>query len=464
MKNIFIFINLIILNILLNNIHSYLIFPFKTRESQINDTDKDITLLFRSLLYNHIYINLEIGEPKQTIEAFLSLDSTDFYISEKTKNDIKTNCSQPKMHDVGSDLSKFFDKDKSTSLNITSQTKYQYIGNIGNIASDYLYFTTNTNENFKNAFKFVLYNSTMGNRPAVIGLQFIRSQNDKENNLIDKLKLNDIINSYYWMINYTSEFEGNFIIGELPHIFDPSNFKEEELFTAHPFVYTAMSEKWGLRYDEITFNGKNFRPYHECYFEYEYNYIGGINKLEKELDIYFNESILNGTCFKKDIKYPYSPHIFFYCDKDKYIENIKYFPKIEFYHSEINYTFVMDYKDLFIEKHDKLILLIFFESYGSNWILGKPFLKKYQFLMNQDSKMVGFYIKKDKESTIDNNNNDNMSITIKIILIIIGIIILFVLGILISKFYFGNKKKRINILDEDYDYTSKEDEINKNIN
>ena len=38
-----------------------------------------------------------------------------------------------------------------------------------------------------------------------------------------------------------------------------------------------------------------WRPYHECIFKYEINYIFGIDVFEKEMDKYFNESIINGT-------------------------------------------------------------------------------------------------------------------------------------------------------------------------
>ena len=129
------------------------------------------------------------------------------------------------------------------------------------------------------------------------------------------------------MINYTSDYEGNFIIGEQPHIFDPTNYNEENLFTSYPFLNNGFND-WGLIFNEIMFKGRNFRPYHECYFRYELNYIKGIHDIEKELDIYFNESIQNKTCFKEDGFYPYSPRRFFYCDKDKYKDNIKYFPPI----------------------------------------------------------------------------------------------------------------------------------------
>jgi len=79
-KKIFIFI------ILLKFSYLYIIFPFKTRKSYINDSEKNLTKLFRSLIYNHIYINLEIGEPKQIIDAFLILEKTQFYLSDSNND------------------------------------------------------------------------------------------------------------------------------------------------------------------------------------------------------------------------------------------------------------------------------------------------------------------------------------------------------------------------------------------
>jgi hypothetical protein len=296
----------------------------------------------------------------------------------------------------------------------------------------------------------------MGNMPGVIGLKAVIQEKHKEYNFIDKLKLNDAINSYFWMINYTSDYEGNFIIGEQPHIFDPTNYNEENLFTSYPFLNNGFND-WGLIFNEIMFKGRNFRPYHECYFRYELNYIKGIHDIEKELDIYFNESIQNGTCFKEKHKYyPYGPDKYYYCDKEKYKDIIKYFPSLKFYLKEMNYTFELNYKDLFVEKYDKLILMVFFPKYGSmDWYLGKPFLKKYSFLMNQDSKIIGYYDRK----IIDNSNNNNY-ITLKIILIVIGIIIILALGVVLGKFI-TKEKKRKNVMDDDeYDYTAKNDEIN----
>jgi hypothetical protein len=77
---------LIIFIILDYSISSYLIYPFKTRKSEVNDTDKNLTLLFRSIIDNNIYIHLEIGEPKQIIDVFLRSDIYEFYFFSKQQN------------------------------------------------------------------------------------------------------------------------------------------------------------------------------------------------------------------------------------------------------------------------------------------------------------------------------------------------------------------------------------------
>ena len=380
-----------------------------------------------------------------------------FFFSEKTKNNPSTNVSNPRVDDVGCELENFFDKNISDSLEITDIKKSSFSVK-GFVSYDYLYLKNEKNEINKEKLKFILYESTIGNRPAVIGLEYPRIK--EPYNIFTILKEMDIITSYNWMVNYTSSDEGNLIIGELLHNIDTQNYKEEDLLVGHPFTYKAMQEIWGLRMDDILFNGENFRPNHECYFYYEYNYIEGIDYLERELDKFFNESIINGTCFKENIKYPYGPNKFYYCNKEKYKNNMKYFPPLQFLHKEMNYTFELTYEDLFIEKYDKLILLIFFQDRGSTWRLGKPFLKKYAFIMNQDDRVVKFYEKHGYQKDDGDGNRKMFILTLS--LIAVGVIILIVLGIFIGKYLF-KKKKRLNTIDDEYEYTeaNKEKIINE---
>ena len=339
-------------------------------------------------------------------------------------------------------------------MEITDIKKYSFSVK-GYVSYDYLYLKNETNKINKERLKFILYESTIGNRPAVIGLEYPRIT--EVYNIFTILKEMDIITSYNWMVNYTSSDEGNFIVGELLHNIDKQNYKEEDLLVGHPFTYSAMQLKWGLRMDDILFNDENFRPNHECYFYYEYNYIEGIDYLERELDKFFNDSFNNHTCAKVNIKYPYGPNKFYYCNKTDYKNNMKYFPPLQFLHKEMNYTFELTYEDLFIEKNDKLILLIFFQDRGITWKLGKPFLKKYGFIMNQDDKVVRFYEKHGYQK----NDDDNQKMVIMITMIGVGVIILVVLGIFIGKYLF-KKKRRLNTIDDEYEYNeaNKEELIN----
>ena len=112
MKNVKTLINIFLLNInlLSYTFSSYLIFPFKTKKSIIEDTEHNMTRLFRSLLPNNIYINLEISEPNQKVEAFLVSDYVEFFFSEKTKNNPRTNVTNPQVDDVGCELENFLIK------------------------------------------------------------------------------------------------------------------------------------------------------------------------------------------------------------------------------------------------------------------------------------------------------------------------------------------------------------------
>jgi len=102
-----------------------------------------------------------------------------------------------------------------------------------------------------------------------------------------------------------------------------------------------------------------------------------------------------------------------------------------------------------VEKDGKYFFLIVFPVNDNNkyWKLGKPFLKKFQFIFDQDKKLIGFY------KNIYNNiyNND-----IKIIfLFFLCIIIILLLGIFIFIFQKNNKRrKRINEIDDGFDYHS----------
>ena len=85
-------------------------------------------------------------------------------------------------------------------------------------------------------------------------------------------------------------------------------------------------------------------------------------------------------------------------NSDFQIEN---FPTLYFKHTKFNYTFELDYKDLFLKIGKKIFFMIIFPySYIEHFELGKIFLKKYFFSYDADKKMIYFYNKNETKLKI----------------------------------------------------------------
>ena len=112
----------------------------------------------------------------------------------------------------------------------------------------------------------------------------------------------------------------------------------------------------------------------------------------------------------------------------------------------INYSFVFEPKDLFIEfENKKFIIVIFSYDYSNKWVFGKYFLRKYSLYFDKDKKIIGFY-------KYQKNNKSVLTI----ILIILFIIIIGILIFIIFKLLRKERRKRANELDDEFDYISKE--------
>ena len=96
---------------------------------------------------------------------------------------------------------------------------------------------------------------------------------------------------------------------------------------------------------------------------------------------------------------------------------LKDFPKLFLFYHELNFTFSLDYKDLFIEIKNKIYFLIISpERSNYYWNFGNILIKKYSFMFNQDKKQIYFiYLKKyDLESEM-------MISIIKLMILVFGI-------------------------------------------
>ena len=145
-----------------------------------------------------------------------------------------------------------------------------------------------------------------------------------------------------------------------------------------------------------------------------------------------------------------SDYTFYYCDKNPAsINNIKTnFPSLKFIHQDFNFNFTITVDDLIVEKDDYFYFLIFFSNYQKyEWKLGRPFVNKYNFMVDQDGKKVMFYSEKE-EVSLPGVQSKSL-----VVILIVLIIIFLCLGFFFArKIYKSKFKKHINVIEEPFEY------------
>ena len=412
------FISLLILNELLSLISTkYLLLNFSAINYNKNNSYDLMSIIFNS----EIYSNFSIGTPKQILKMILNGNEQTFYITEKTYN-----------YSLSSTYHGANNRDVFFLDNVKSGLKSYDTG----------YFILKTkNEIISNetCLKYALVYSVKYDFhkliDGVIGLQLKVPNYLGIPNFIDNLKGNKFINSYQWAIIYDKKENVNSNMesqvwnqllyrnnsGELIVGFD--NDEYGDIFKINLENYELRNTKvekdkdklfWSLFFEDIYLykeiktisniiinddedtNKKHLdKKLTELLTTKEYN-IG-----TKEFELLINEEFFNyyfekNICQIKDIFYDFSFEKFYYyiCDNNtgRFILENK-FPNISFIHRELKYTFELTYKDLFftdINDSKKSIFyfnIIFSKSARDKWSLGKPFLKKYNFLFDYDKKL-----------------------------------------------------------------------------
>ena len=104
------------------------------------------------------------------------------------------------------------------------------------------------------------------------------------------------------------------------------------------------------------------------------------------------------------------------------------------------------------------MFLIIYEKDNNKWKLGIPFLKKYLLSYDYDFKVIGFYSKENDYKEIEHKKYFN-----KIFLVLLLLFVCAIFGFFLSKKIYGlNRKKRVNEIEENYQYKSKNISENKN--
>ena len=400
--------------------NQYIKFIFKLEEITSNS-------YIEKRFKNNIKTELQIGSPIQKIPFYIRQNQTISYIS---GNKI---------------INHIYDELKSNTYKNISEEKTYYNNYFSKaiFSSEKFIFNSKDKEIETNNLTFILATNQSKNNKiecAVFGLQLEKYKYNFETDFIYQLKSNNIIKNfaYTFKFNNKNENEGELIIGEYPHEYD-KNYKKTEFLTSR-FSHDTFIEYWSIDLDKTFINNELFENKKiDGIFQIEFGVlIGNENYKNKINETFFNSLIQDNSC--SYIKNENEKYCYYVCNSNI---NIKKFPNLKFYNIEMKYYFELNYNDLFIKEDDKYYFIIAFFNYEINyWILGRPFLKKFQIIFDQEKKLTGFYQKE-----------INFSILILILLgIVIIILILYIMKFALKK----NKRVKANELLDDIDYSNDE--------
>ena len=457
----------------------YIKIPLKYYPCQTFD-ESNPSNTFHNLVMQRLFARIEVGSPKQSIYFSLELEKNEFYLS---RSDARVQSEKYDKYNLNN-----FKQDASSSLYFLEgdqqEVYYSTSFLLASKAKDLFFFG-----NQKVEMDFYLADDLNEDLPGELGLQIepiddLNSAFDTaEKSFLKKLKNSGIISNYVWTIMYTNDNKDNadayLYIGDYLHNIDSNDltlkytkFKQDSLSSINTFIYqkTIMPEFEmnklvmfkGNNPDDIINDIKYSKNYLRVKLDYN---LCGIQASEI-IRVYLEMNIFNDDngCHKGYFNYR-SKYIFYYCDKNPTaINKIKSnFPSLKFIHQDFNFNFTITVDDLIVEKPDYYYFLIFFSDYSKyEWRLGRPFVNKYNFMLDQDGKKIMFYSEQEK---IELPGVQSKSL---VILLIVLIIIFLLIGIFLGRKIYKTKiKKHINILDDNFDYSleseNKEIEMSKKL-
>ncbi len=387
---------------------------------------------FATFYYSNLITSLTVGTPQKTIKTYIIFSAYEYFVVDKKEN------------------SNFYSRESSKSFYSYSQVPDEYFSyfTYGYYSIETFYFNNITNNEIKiEKLPTVVAINTNLEYPSYLGFNFYDELEDRKVNFIQALKSKKNITNNVFSVEFFNKNEGEIIIGNYPHVYNKTEYEEKDLKWNNALMEFEYMY-WNLYFYKIFFDNDEFKGSTTCYLEYENNLIIAPLEYKKKLDETFIKRNIN-KCqeYVNYTKYR-NNHTFYVCDKDVSFKN---FPKIKFKSNEFNYEFVLDYKDLFKEINGKLYLLVAFEKSEKfkRWKLGLPFLKNYLFVFDIDKSAIGFY---DKKKNITR---------FPFYLIFLPFLVIFLLLIIIFQVRDIKRKRRVNEVEDEYNYFS--GEVNQNI-
>ena len=292
----------------------------------------------------------------------------------------------------------------------------------------------------------------------ILGLLLAQSKTLPENisnfNFINQLKSKNLISSYDFSLEFTSEKKGNLIIGAKPDEYNNKKYLKENYIFSKISVFNDDLD-WSLSFDHIYYGEETIPNDRPLLFRIEIGYIIVNNDWKKIIyNDFFWELIEQKQCFQESTLHFGSTAYLYYCNKSV---DITKFKPIKLQINSFNYDFLLTKDDLFFDAGDKYIFLMGFGI--GDLLFGFPFLKKYQLIFNQDLKTIGYYSKIEQVIEDNNNNESESKIPLYLVIIFLGLILIFliVFGVIYYLKKFKSNKKNATELSNNDIQERKED-------
>ena len=412
--------------LLFKHIFNYISIPFKNSKSlSLLQNISNPENIYDALINIDITIDINIGTPFQKIPISLSLNNPYIYI---TSNILSNG---------------IFNNEKSSSYNEISEIS---LGDKNYYKNGY-YCTDLFNFNNKNTELFFILTTKMEysteTRKGLIGLSITDYKNNQT--LMNQLKTKEIINNYYFFLNYKNFENGDMIFGGTPHEIFPKKYP----YTEFRQVNTGGEfPSWEIKFSKFFYGDEIFDKIMKCSLDFSFGMLLVTNSVRLSYySDFFEKRIENNFC--EEIKY--NDYFIYSCIDDDNKVHFNELKDFHFINTDLEFDFVFNYNDLFVSFNNKKYFLITSQISSLEFRFGKPFFKKYTIVFNSDNKQIGNYIKVLNEEEKENWFKRNI---IALIIIICLLIILIGIGIFFGGKLFKKKKKRINEVDDNFDYQS----------
>ncbi|MCQ2818907.1 MAG: A1 family peptidase [archaeon] len=437
-----IFISLLILFTSVNS-SNILILPFTKRVDKSRLTNDNI---FYKLENNILSVDIDIGNPTQSLSLVLSSDVYYTYIADTDS----TSLSNIKTYNSNSSKDFLADSQRYKSSNDDFRN--------GNGADDRASFGEITDKSQRvnsKVFPFIIAReipdtTSLNYGSGKIGLTVKNSyavETYEGFNFIENLKMNEAIQNCVYFIDYSSSENGRVIFGALPYDYDSLHYQRNNFVSTKVYFRYNQNYKedyWSFAINHIYYG--NIKPEGRSFvmktaqIKFDDGMLEGPRSIRNIIyDEFFGKYIKDGKCRERIV----SQMLYYDCQK----EGVDYqkMKSLYFINDLTENTFELKTNELFYDFNGRKYFLIRFrfseDEETDDWILGEPFLRKYLMAFDFDNQQI-YFQKTGIAEPKGTENGGIKGLSAGKIFLIIFIIILTILGVMF--FIYKKSNKRAN--------------------